>query len=124
MAQFSLWEIQRDIAANPDLINSTKNLRRIGDLLWDARLAEFRWDMNGDGLFTVTDVTGWLWSALTLPGDLLIITTMRAVPGLAQFLELSPSSVASTASHCFSVGMWVPVLLVVVGLLRVKEGRV
>ena len=57
---------------------------------------DFRWDMNYDGLFTVSDVWSWLtlgadWAVwlFFLPGNTLIWALLKYQPRLATFLEIN-----------------------------------
>ena len=67
----------------------------------EARWA-FSWDMNADGLFTISDIgalADWLFF---VPGDYAIYMTITVFPETAIFLELSASSYGGWPSGIIS----------------------
>ena len=78
----------------------------------EARWA-FSWDMNADGLFTISDIgaiADWLFFA---PGDYAIYVTITEFPRVATFMEFSeshyggwPSSVVSGLSIVIGLGIF------------------
>ena len=60
----------------------------------------FAWDMNADGLFTISDVWLLIKQVFYLPGDSLLFLILVERPGTATFLELSTAN-----SHGFLTGV-------------------
>lgn len=74
---------------------------------------DFRWDMNSDGLFTVSDV--WLWLTLGadwaewlffLPGNSLIWALLKYQASLATFLEINTEFYNSWITGIVSAIVW------------------
>lgn len=68
------------------------------------------YDMNCDGVFTISDVGLWLRWAFFLPGDGLLWLLFKIWPGLATFLELTISDYGGVFSVAFSIAAWLSVL--------------
>ena len=75
-----------------------------------ARQWAFIADMNHDGAVTISDVGLWLKWLYFYPGDLLHYSILSLAPGVAQFLELSPSSYGGWGSGIVSAFVWMIVL--------------
>ena len=79
------------------------------------RLWKFVEDMNYDGFFTSSDVWLWIKWLFFYPGDLILLTVIKAFPELAQFLELGPDNYSGKLSGLISVFAWIFVFLVLYG---------
>ena len=77
----------------------------------------FQLDINGDGIFTVTDVFKSTGRLFFLPGDSLIYFTINEAPRVARFLELGRDSFHGILSGIISLIAWV-LFLVIVLLIR------
>jgi len=64
------------------------------------------WDVNNDGVFTVTDIGLWLENAFFLPGDWAIWLTATYAPDIGRFFEVGVSDYGSTFSALVSVFIW------------------
>ena len=78
----------------------------------------FQWDINGDGVFTITDVFKSTGRLFFLPGDSLIYFTIKEAPGVARFLELGRDSFHGILSGTISLIAWVLFLVI---LLLIRE---
>jgi hypothetical protein len=72
------------------------------------------WDMNGDGLFTISDI--WLLEKwlLCLPGNFLLEVFQLNLPRAARFFEIHASMAASDSFY--GVAAWLISLLSWLGL--------
>ncbi len=72
-------------------------------------LYESRWhlasDMNGDAVFTMTDISILFRYFLYAPGDGLIYFASQS-PGATSFFEISPASYYSSGSLVVSIIVW------------------
>jgi hypothetical protein len=77
-----------------------------GTLRW-----QFSWDMNGDGVITISDtwlLLKWLFFA---PGDYLLLWFMQVVPQAAIYFEVTPASLFGLGSGVLSFFCWmIPIL--------------
>lgn len=87
----------------------------------------FVWDMNHDGVYTISDtflIFKWLFFA---PGDWVLLMIMREAPDMGVFLEMSPeASLGGFGAGVISVFAWLVVWSWVwspIGALRGKGGR-
>lgn len=71
-----------------------------------------RFDVNGDGLFTIGDVPVWLGHIFFLPGDWLIWAAMRYAAPVAQFLELDTDDYGGVLSGSLAGLVWLAILVV------------
>jgi hypothetical protein len=71
-------------------------------------------DVNGDGVFTISDVLLFFGNAFFLPGDWLIWTAATYAPSLAGFLELGPSAYGGILSGFVSAFAWLAALLLLI----------
>jgi hypothetical protein len=73
--------------------------------LWQARW-HFAADMNGDGVFTISDV--WLMAKYVYfaPGDALILSVMAVSPKLATFFEIDAGWLYGWVSSVISGIIW------------------
>jgi len=79
---------------------------------WNHDRWKFAWDMNADGLFTISDVVPILKWAFFLPGDAALAGLLSWAPGAARFLELSISNLGTFWPGLVSAVVW----LALVGL--------
>lgn len=77
-----------------------------------------RFDVNGDGQFTVSDLPVWLSEAFFLPGDWLIWLTMRYAAPVAGFLELDTDDYGSVLSGSLSGLVWLALVMILVVAYR------
>ncbi len=77
---------------------------------------QFAWDQNGDGVFTISDVSALIKWLFFFPGDGLIYLALEETPGLARFLELAPDLYGSWLSGIISGVFWL-VVVAVIGLV-------
>lgn len=70
---------------------------------------EFQWDLNYDGVISISDVWLWVKWILVWPGDRIIYWLSKG-PALT-FFELSPQSYGNWFSIMASVFIWLIVLL-------------
>ena len=75
-------------------------------------------DLNGDGLFTITDVKILITTIYFFPGNFMIASIAEA-PGIAQFFELQPAReyFNGFAAGALSAGFWLFVIFVLIGLI-------
>ena len=73
-----------------------------------------RLDVNGDGVFTVSDTFGWLGHVFFLPGDWSIWAAATYAPSLTKFLELGPSAYGGILSGFVSAVAWLAILIIVI----------
>ena len=96
---------------------TTEGLQRLGEELWVARLHSLlkpdqagahllAFDLNADGIVTISDAILWLQWLFWLPGDYAIIALMRWAPAAASFLEISPAHLAAGLSTLMSSLFW------------------
>jgi hypothetical protein len=71
-------------------------------------------DVNGDGVFTVSDAFLFLGNAFFAPGDWLIWTISTYASSLAGFFELGPSSYGGVLSGFVSAFAWLATLLLAI----------
>ena len=71
----------------------------------------FVWDVNRDGVFTVTDIGLWLQNVFFLPGDWLIWAMLRYAPELGRFLEVDARAYGSTVAALLSVFSWLGIIV-------------
>lgn len=67
----------------------------------------FRQDMDQDGLISGTDFLLWGEWLFYLPGDSLLLATMRWLPDVAAMFALSEASFGQTLSKLLSIAGWV-----------------
>lgn len=79
-----------------------------------SRKWEFVADMTGNGHVTVSDFWLWVKWLYFWPGDGLIYLTMKYVPAVAAFLELTPGKYGGPLSLFISFGLWIVVLVLFV----------
>lgn len=72
------------------------------------------WDMNYDGVFSISDVWLWFKWLYFYPGDLVMYVILQA-PKLATFLEMTSDSFFGVASGVISGFVWL-LLYVVIAL--------
>jgi hypothetical protein len=65
----------------------------------------FAWDMNSDGLVTITDVSSWFAQVFFLPA-LSTAWVISGIPPLATFLEMRCETGAGWGGAIFSVIAW------------------
>lgn len=71
-------------------------------------------DMNGDRIYSISDLKDQAkWLAL-LPGELILSWIITGIPGLAQFLELSVFNCHGTFSAVMSIFSWMMIYLLYV----------
>ena len=75
----------------------------------------FAWDMNADGVFTITDLWLLLAGIFFLPGDTLLLWLLTEAPGVATFLELSTDNYQGFLSGFVSGILWVVAFVSVLG---------
>lgn len=73
----------------------------------------FTLDLNGDGLFTISDLKLWFGEAFYLPGDWLIWLVATHWPVVAQFLEIGVADYGSLLSAFVSAGAWIALVIAV-----------
>lgn len=73
---------------------------------------EFAVDMNGDGLFTISDFWAWVSQVFWLPGDSVVWLFIHRWTDIGTFLEFSPDDYGGFLSLVISVWAW----LIVIGL--------
>lgn len=79
----------------------------------------FQWDINGDGIFTITDVFKLIAQLFFLPGDSLIYFTINEAPEVARFLELGRNSLHGFLSGIFSLIVWIVFLAILLLIKRI-----
>ena len=80
---------------------TAQQLQNAADLAWHARW-NIAWDMNGDGMVTISDALLWLKWTFFAPGDLLLLLLMSYGTPIALFLEINPSWLSGVLSdHYF-----------------------
>ena len=76
--------------------------------IWKHAILENRFrfvaDLNGDGVFTVSDVGAWFNWVYFAPGDSIAILLLNS--GLGNFLEISTDSINGLGSGVFSFFAW------------------
>lgn len=77
---------------------------------------EFFADMNFDGVTTISDVGLWIQWLYFYPGDWLLRASMKAVPTLTRFLEISQESYGGAYSGLISAIAWIMLAMAVVTL--------
>ena len=83
-----------------------------------VRQWEFMWDMNQNGLVTVSDLWLWIKWAYFWPGDALIYLAILHTPSLAEFFELSAAKYGGPLSLFLSFPMWIIFLVVFIVTFR------
>jgi hypothetical protein len=80
-----------------------------------SKLYPFTFDMNGDGRYTVSDLSAQIRWLFYLPGGLALSGLIKFMPGVAQFFELSLVHCREGLSFVvsFGTGVVVGILLVV-----------
>ena len=92
-------------------VNSiTEQLISAADLAWSARW-KIAWDMNGDGVVTISDAWLWLKWVFFAPGDFLLLLLMKHGTAIALFLEIYPGSLYGWLSGLISAAIWFFVIL-------------
>ncbi|MFM9847698.1 MAG: hypothetical protein ACKVP3_11125 [Hyphomicrobiaceae bacterium] len=69
----------------------------------------FATDMNGDGLFTISDVWLWLKWLFFAPGDGVLLFLMAFMPDISDFLEVDQGSMYGWLSGFLSAVLWIVV---------------
>jgi hypothetical protein len=72
---------------------------------WDERW-RFVWDMNGDGVYTISDtllVAKWLFFA---PGDWFLLMVIRHAPDMGVYFEITPKDLYGFGSGAISILCW------------------
>jgi hypothetical protein len=82
-----------------------QQLRTAADLAWDARW-NFTWDMNNDGVVTISDAWLWLKWVFFAPGDLLLLLLMKFGTGAAVSLQINPTDLSGWISGLLSAAIW------------------
>lgn len=77
-------------------------------------------DMNGDGVFTISDVWELLYSLFYYPGDYVVQTLIGTE--LGKFLEISAASYGGIVSFVLSLIVWGPVFIFAFLMLIVVGG--
>ena len=96
---------------------TAEELQRLGEEWWVARLQALlkpdqatahllAFDMNADGIVTISDAVLWLQWLFWLPGDYAVIALMRWAPKAALFFEVSPGDLAAWPSTLVSLAFW------------------
>ena|SRR5713101_7473981 len=86
-----------------------QQLKIADDLVWDIRW-HIAWDMNGDGVVTISDAGLWLKWIFFAPGDLLLLLLMMYGTPAALFLEINPDSLSGFLSGLISASLWLYLL--------------
>jgi len=82
-----------------------------------SRQWKFVYDMNGDGLITISDVWAWVGWLFYYPGDLVIYWTLSVeelahrIKQFSTFFEVLPPSHGGWVSMLISLVFWLSVLL-------------
>jgi hypothetical protein len=63
-------------------------------------------DANGDGQITISDVGLWIGYFFFIPGDVLLLSIMRWLPGFAAFMEMTPKLIYGWWSGIISGFVW------------------
>lgn len=69
------------------------------------------WDMNGDGIFSISDV--WLilkWFGC-LPGNFFMDLLLHWMPGVARFFEINTGSQYGDAAWLISIITWFVIVM-------------
>src|SRR2546423_95062 len=82
-----------------------QQLKIAADFAWNIRW-KIAWDMNGDGIVTISD--GWLWLKWIFfgPGDFSLLLLMKYGTPVAVFLEIRPESMFGWLSGLTSAMAW------------------
>lgn len=90
-----------------------------------VRQWDFVWDMNQNGVVTVSDLWLWIKWLYFWPGDGLIYLILRKAPEVAAFFELSAAKFGGPLSLFLSFPMWILFLVVfiVTWRLMISLGR-
>lgn len=80
-----------------------------------------RFDMNGDGRFTISDLPVWLGHVFFLPGDWLIWATIRYAEPVARFLELDTDDYGGVLSGALAGLVWLAILVLVLVAYRAVQ---
>ena len=78
----------------------------------------FPLDMNGDGIFTITDVIKLMKQLFFLPGDSLAYLAINKAPRIAQFFELGHDKFHGVLTGIISFIAWVVFFII---LMLIKE---
>ena len=80
-----------------------------------ARQWLFISNMNGDGIFTISDVGAWIGWLFFYPGDL-VIYGILFFGQLARFFEVTPAHYGGLFSFLFGLAIWpIPLLVLFIG---------
>ena len=80
-----------------------------------ARQWLFVSNMNGDGIFTISDVGAWIGWLFFYPGDL-VIYGILSFGQLARFFEVTPAHYGGLFSFLFGLAIWpIPLLVLFIG---------
>ena len=82
-----------------------QQLRIAAEFAWNIRW-KIAWDMNGDGVVTISDAWLWLKWIFFAPGDLLLLLLMSYGAPIALFLEINPASMSGMLSGVISAIVW------------------
>jgi hypothetical protein len=84
------------------------------------------WDMNADGIFTLSDIGLMISSGIDKlmhsPGNHLIDLMVRLLPNFSQFMEVSHQLCGGLLSLMLSALLWV-IIISVVGWIKTNENR-
>lgn len=76
-----------------------------------TELWQLEWDMNGDGVFTISDAYQWLEWGFFLPGDFVLSILMMTPVG--RFFEITPEWQGGWVSGVGSAVFWWAAILLV-----------
>jgi hypothetical protein len=85
---------------------------------WNERW-RFAWDMNGDGVTTISDTLLWLKWLFFAPGDWVLLMIMQHAPNIGVYFEMSPDkSLYGFGSAILSIFGWLWVWQMISGALE------
>lgn len=70
----------------------------------------FQKDINQDGVFTISDVQGWIIQLYFLPGEFFLYILINYFSSIALFFEIDPGSSHGVLSGLISFIAWVLVV--------------
>jgi hypothetical protein len=89
-------------------------LARSLDVLSAIKVREnFDYDMNGDGVITISDIWSWIGWVYFAPGDLMLLGAMRDLTNFARFFEMTPQMLSGVWSFFISTLFWLWILRII-----------